>query len=112
VPAPGGPPPGHKKKKKRKSKFVKIRFHSAYDPGSAPRAKACRGSLSLTLKRGKHRLQRRSARFDRRCRYRTTFKVRRSRIGNAKRLTVFVHFGGNRYLGSAADSFSVKVPAS
>ena len=81
-----------------------IRFDGGYNlPPGVSRARACRGSITLTLKRGNHILIRRRVNLDRRCRFKTTFKVRRTTLKSAKRLTVVQHFNGNRTLGPRTD---------
>ncbi|HEY6889673.1 MAG TPA: hypothetical protein VI300_17880, partial [Solirubrobacter sp.] len=62
------------------------------------------------LLRGRTTLATRRTTLDRRCRFGVTFRVRRSRIGSAKTLTVRARFGGNRVLGPTTNRFKVKVP--
>ena len=93
------------------STVVEIAFKSGYSAVGLPRSRACRGKVTLELRRGKTVLDRAATRLDRRCRYRVTFRARRSRIGSAKTLTVTVRFHGNRYLGATRNRFRVKVPS-
>jgi hypothetical protein len=90
---------------------VNISFKSGYQTGGVPRSRACKGKVTLTLKRGKRTLGTKKVKLNRKCDYRTTFRVRRSRIGSAKKLTVVVRFHGNLpYLAPTTNRFSVKVP--
>jgi Abnormal spindle-like microcephaly-assoc'd, ASPM-SPD-2-Hydin len=89
---------------------VEIEFRSRYSPAGLSRAKACRGRVTLQLRRGKRVLARRATRLDRRCRYTTTFSFKRTRIGAARTLTVVARFHGNRYLGATTNRFKVDVP--
>ena len=91
------------------SKTIAIPFSGGYKIGNVPRALGCRGTVTLDLKRGNKRLERRSAKLDRRCRYKVTFKPTRTSVGTAKQLTVVAHFHGNRYLGATTNRFPVKV---
>jgi hypothetical protein len=89
---------------------VNINFKNGYQTGGASRAKACRGRVTLTLKRGKRTLAKRATKLDRRCNFKSTFRVRRTRIGSTTRLTVVVRFHGNPYLAPTTNRFSVRVP--
>ena len=91
------------------SKTIAIPFSGGYKIGNVPRALGCRGTVTLDLKRGSKRLERRSAKLDKRCRYKVTFKPTRTSVGTAKQLTVVAHFHGNRYLGATTNRFPVKV---
>jgi hypothetical protein len=91
---------------------VEIRFRSRYSPSGVPRAKACKGRVTLQVLRGKTVLDRAAAKLDRRCRYAVTFSFRRTRLGSAKKLTVLARFHGNRYLGATTNRFTVTVPKS
>lgn len=79
--------------------------------GNIPRAKACRGSLILELRNGKKLLDKRTAKLDRRCHFKTTFKPKRTAVGTKKRLSVLLRFKGNRYLGGTTHRFTVRVPS-
>ena len=91
------------------SRRIAIPFTGGYRIGNVPRALGCRGTVTLDLKRGSRRLERRSARLDKHCRYKVTFKPTRTSVGTAKQLTVVAHFHGNRYLGATTNRFPVKV---
>ena len=104
-PQPSAPPPAPKP-----SRFVEIAFKSGYSTTGISRTRACRGRVTLELRNGKRVLVKRAVRLDRRCRYATTFRVERTRIGSAKRLTVIARFHGNGYLGATSNRFTVKVP--
>ena len=99
------------KKTQKPSRRITIRFSGGYKIGNVPHALGCRGTLTLDLKRGSKRLERRSAKLDKHCRYKVTFKPERTSVGKSKQLIVVVHFHGNRYLGSTTNRFPVKVPA-
>jgi hypothetical protein len=93
------------------SKTVKIHFRRAYSTPGVARAKACRGTVELTLKAGAHVLKRVSVKLDRRCRFATTFSLPRTRLRGATKVTVVAHFKGNRYLGRATNVFrGIPVP--
>jgi hypothetical protein len=94
----------------RLSPTISIPFRAAYAIGRVPKAKGCHGRVTLTLLRGRTTLATRRTTLDRRCRFGVTFRVRRSRIGSAKTLTVQARFGGNRVLGPTTNRFKVKVP--
>jgi hypothetical protein len=89
---------------------VEISFRSGYSPAGVSRARACKGRVSLELRRGKKVLQRRATRLDKRCRYAVTFSVKRTAAGKAKSLTVVARFHGNRHFGATTNRFTVKVP--
>ena len=78
------------------SKFVSITFSSGYKIGAFHAPEAA--------------LQTKPAKLNGKCRYSTTFKVARSKVGKAKQLSVVVRFHGNHYLGATTHRFSVRVP--
>ncbi len=87
-----------------------VPFHGAYNVGHLKKSKVCRGRLTLTLKSGRARLDRRTATLRSSCTYSTTFRATAKRVGAHTRLTVLANFHGNRYLGHTNDRLSVKVP--
>jgi hypothetical protein len=89
---------------------IVIPFRSGYRVPGVSRAKACRGKVTLTVRNGSRVLSRRSVKLDRRCRFGTTFRIARSRIGSARSLTVVVRFHGNRVLGATTNRIKVKIP--
>jgi hypothetical protein len=93
------------------SETVRIRFASAYETGKLPRARACRGTVRLELRRGTATLQRKSTRLSRRCRFGAVFAVARSGIGDRRTLTVVARFSGNSVLGATTNRFTIRVPA-
>jgi hypothetical protein len=104
------PAPAPAPKKKTPSHIVTIPFKGGYRIGNLPRGRACNGKITLELRKGKRVLERRSTRLNKRCRYTTTFKVKRTMLGKATQLTVVVRFHGNRYLGRTTNRFPVLVP--
>jgi hypothetical protein len=109
LPAPPSPQPIPAPPSKP-SAVVKLTFKNGYSTIGLSRARACRGRVTLELKRGTRLLVKRTVRLDRRCRYSTTFKVKRAKLGGAKKLTVVARFHGNRYLGRTTNRFTVAVP--
>jgi N-acetylneuraminic acid mutarotase len=93
------------------SVWVRIPFRGGYSTGGIARAKACYGTVRLTLKVKTKTLATARTKLNRKCDYKVTFKVRRTKLGSAKRLTVVVRFGGNRYLSKTSNRFSVRVPS-
>jgi hypothetical protein len=112
TPAPAPPPsPAPSPAPKSTPKpIIEIAFRSGYSPAGVSRARACRGRVTLELRRGKKVLQRRATRLNKRCRYAVSFSIKRKRIGKAKTLTVVARFHGNRHFGATTNRFKVKVP--
>jgi hypothetical protein len=77
------------------SALARIPYAGGY-ARAASTSRACRGQVSLSLKRGTQLLQRRIARLDRRCHFRVTFRVTREQIGDATQLVVVRRRGGSR----------------
>ncbi len=77
------------------SALTRIPYAGGY-ARAARTSRACRGRVSLSLKRGAQLLQRRTARLDRRCHFRVTFRVTREQIGDATRLAVVQRRGSSR----------------
>ena len=92
------------------SRFISVPFEGAYRIGKLSRAKACKGRVTLELRRGKVVLGRATTRLDRRCRYSATFSIGRARVGKAKVLVVVARFHGNRYLGATKNRFTIQAP--
>ncbi|HEY6887967.1 MAG TPA: kelch repeat-containing protein [Solirubrobacter sp.] len=92
------------------SVFVSIPFRNGYRIGEVPRSQACRGRLTVTLLHGRQVLATRRTRLDRHCRYSVTFRIRRSTLAGARRLSVKVRFAGNRRLSPVTNRFTVDVP--
>ena len=94
--------------------LVRIRVTGAVLlPGASrlPRDLACRGSLALTLSKGKRVVGRRSVTLDgSRCRWTWRFQTMRSRLDGARKLTLTIRFSGNDYLNPTAQTRRVKVP--
>jgi hypothetical protein len=108
TPTPTPTPPGRATKP---SRTVRIPFSRGYLTPGVSRAKACRGSVTITLKAGKKTLGRKTVRLDRKCRYAATFTVRRTLLRNRRSVTVIVRFGGNRYLGATTNRFTIRLTA-
>jgi hypothetical protein len=92
------------------SRLVEISFRSGYSTVGLRRSRACRGRVTLELRKGKTLLARTTVTLDRHCRYKTRFSVRRSAVGATKTLTVIARFRGNRFLGATSNRFTVRVP--
>ena len=71
---------------------------------------SCSGSLSLELRRGTKRLDRRSAKLSKTCQFKVSFRVTQKSLGKAKKLKVIVHFKGNKTYGPTKQTFIVDVP--
>jgi hypothetical protein len=109
TPAATPPPPAAARTVVR-SRLLSVPFSGAYRIGRLPRSQACKGRVSLELRRGKKLLDRAATRLDRRCRYAVTFSVGRTRVGKARTLTVIARFHGNARLGATTNRFVVAVP--
>lgn len=78
-------------------------------PQGIARAQACRGTVLLTVKRGRRQLAARNARVRPSCRFSRTVTLSRRAVGGARRLTVVVRFGGNQQLGVRRKTLHVRV---
>jgi hypothetical protein len=78
-------------------------------PQGIARAQACRGTVLLTVKRGRRQLAARNARVRPSCRFSKTITLSRRALGGARRLTVVVRFGGNQQLGVRRKTLHVRV---
>ncbi len=97
--------------KPRPPATISVPFSGRYSTPGVAQSKACRGTVTIVLSLKGKELGRRRARLDRKCRYGTTFKVARKKIGTHKSLTVVVQFHGNRYLGANRSKFTALVPS-
>lgn len=78
-------------------------------PAGVDRAKACTGSVTLVVKKGKRKIAKSSAALKPDCRYAKKIKIKRSKLAGAKKVTLVVSFPGNAALGKSQQSYSVKV---
>jgi hypothetical protein len=114
LPPPVLPPPRGDRVARERVSFVNatlkrtMRLPRAY---RSQRSKVCHGEIQATLTLKRKRLDFKTVRLDRRCRYRVSFRIRRSRLGDTKRVTIGVRFLGNAYLGANVkpSRYSVKV---
>jgi hypothetical protein len=65
------------------SKNVTFAYTGRFTP-----ARACRGTVTLSLKAGTRTLATKRVRLDRKCRYKVSFTVTRTRLGKATRVTI------------------------
>jgi hypothetical protein len=79
------------KKLRPPARFTVIPWSGGY---SLPSGLECTGKVKLKLKRAGKVLQRRSVRLNRRCRFETSFRVKRTKLRRAKRLTVVQSYKG------------------
>jgi hypothetical protein len=90
--------------------FVPVR--GDITPHHAPPEKACRGVIALTLLKGRKIFGRHTVALKAHCRWSWTFQVSRKKLGNARKLKLKVHFGGNLYLNPVTKYSDILVPRS
>lgn len=78
-------------------------------PAGVAAARACRGNIVFTLKKGKKLLSARTVKVRRNCRFEKVVSLSRSKVGSAARLNVTARFQGNAALGATTRTFSVRV---
>ena len=69
----------------------------------------CRGLVLVTVKRRHSVVKRRAMRLSRDCRYRSRFRIARSRLGGRRGVTVAVRFRGNDTLGVVERVYPIRV---
>ena len=79
------------------------------EPGAGI-AVRCRGSMALTLLKGRQVIARRTVRLNGRCRWSVTFRVDRTRLGTARFLHLRQRFAGNAYIEAGVGVRRVPVP--
>jgi hypothetical protein len=90
--------------------FVVLRISGKLTPPSGvSRAKACKGTLTLTVLKAKRALVTRLATLSKTCRYTKTIRIAKRRVGRSTKLLLRVRFGGNSVLGTRAKTYTVKV---
>ena len=95
---------------KRKGSRVNVRVRGKIRlPVGMSQADGCRGTVVLTLKRGKRRLAARTAKVSTRCAYVKTIAVKRSSLRRLRTLRLTVRFTGNTKLRGATRTFSKRV---
>jgi hypothetical protein len=78
-------------------------------PESVEAAQACRGKVSVAVKRGKHSILSKSLAINAKCTFAKTAVLARGKVRKARRLGLTLRFKGNSALGSARRSYKVKV---
>ena len=91
---------------------VAIPFRSSFaPPPGLTRKKACSGKVTVQLRAGARTIATRTARLNRRCRYKVTFDIPRAAARGRSRLKIVARFHGNRYLAATRATYEVQVPA-
>jgi hypothetical protein len=94
----------------RRSRVVRIVLKGGFRPPPGfSRSRVCHGRVFVTLKRKRVVLAFKSVRLNRRCRWRTVLRVRRTRVKNARRLRYTARFGGNERLAAVEQTRTIKV---
>jgi hypothetical protein len=109
LPGPSNPPLAGKAAR-IKGKFVVLRVKGRLGrPAGVPASAACKGKMSISVYKGKKRLVGKKAKIRANCNYKKKIKVRRSRVGKAKKLKLKVAFKGNEALAPLSSTYKVKV---
>jgi photosystem II stability/assembly factor-like uncharacterized protein len=109
---PGLPakPPVAGKVARKKGKYVVIKVRGRIGvPAGIAHSAACRGTMSLSIYKGKKRIGAKKTKVRSSCRYAKTVRARRSRVGRAKRIKLKVAFKGNAVLAPLSSTYSIKV---
>ena len=103
-------PPLVGKAARRVGKFVVFKVKGRLGrPAGVTRAAGCRGRVNLSVYKGKKRLTTSRTTVTKSCAYTKTVKVRRTKVGRAKRLKLKVAFKGNAALAALSSTYTVKV---
>jgi hypothetical protein len=103
-------PPLVGKVAKRQGRYIVLRVKGRLGrPAGVSRAAACKGRMSISVYKGKKRLAARKAKVSRKCGYKKTIKVKRSKVGKARKLKLKVAFKGNTALAPLSSTYKVKV---
>ena len=78
-------------------------------PPGVTAARGCRGSVAVTVRRGKKRIARETLPLSRTCRFHRVGVLSRARVKGARRLSLTLRFGGNAALASASRGYTLKV---
>ena len=70
---------------------------------------ACRGKISVTVKRGKRKVYAKNLKVSKKCAFRKKTTLKRSKVKKAKRLSMTLRFKGNSAIGAAKRTYKVKV---
>jgi photosystem II stability/assembly factor-like uncharacterized protein len=110
TPLAASSPPLVGKVAKKQGKYVVLRVNGRLGvPAGVSKAAACKGTMSLSVYKAKKRLAQQSAKLGSTCKYAKTVKVKRSKVGTAKRLKLKVAFKGNSVLAPLSSTYSVRV---
>jgi hypothetical protein len=78
-------------------------------PAGVSRARACKGTVQLTITTGRKLLAARGATLKPSCRFSKTVVLSRSKVGKSTKLGLTVRFRGNAVMGARMTNFTVRV---
>lgn len=94
----------------RKGKYIVLRVKGRLGvPAGVDKAAACQGTMSISVYKGKKRLVGKTTKVKSNCGYKKTIRVKRKKVGKAKKLKLKVAFRGNSVLGKLSSTYKVKV---
>ena len=95
---------------KKKGKYVVFRVKGKLGlPAGVTAAQGCNGTMSISVYKGKKRLAAKRTTVKSSCRYKKTIKVKRKKVGKAKKLKLKVAFKGNSFLAPLSSTYKAKV---
>ncbi len=95
---------------KKKGKYVVFKVKGKLGlPAGVTAAQGCNGTMSISVYKRKKRLAAKRTRVKSSCRYKKTIKVKRKKVGKAKKLKLKVAFKGNSFLAPLSSTYKAKV---
>ena len=95
---------------RKKGKFVTVRILGKFKlPTGMTAAQACKGRVFLRVNKGKKKLAAPAVNLSSTCGFKKTIKIKRKKVGKARRLLLTISFAGNDAVVAGSKRYSVKV---
>ena len=78
-------------------------------PAGLTQAQACSGKLTIRWRKGKKQIARTTVSLTSKCSFKRTIKIKRKKVGKAKKLGLRLSFAGNSLVGPSSKGYTVKV---
>jgi photosystem II stability/assembly factor-like uncharacterized protein len=95
---------------RRRGGYVVLKVKGRFTPpAGVSAAAACKGNVFIRVLKNKRLLTARVVKLSSTCRYKKTIRIKRKKVGRAKRLKLRITFAGNQALAGSTRTYTVKV---
>ena len=97
-------------KAKKSKKSVTVKVKGVLTPvAGLPADKACTGKVTLRVRKGKKQLGSKTVSLTSACGFAKTIKIKRKKVGKAKKLKLQLVFTGNSFVKAGSKAYTLKV---